>query len=74
MKIKVNVFDPIANPSEVKEFEFDLIQKISKYDAIILASNPKQFMKLEIENLKIQESVIFDLKAVLDQSKVDARL
>ena len=32
-------------------------------------------MKLEIENLKNQkESVIFDLKAVLDQSKVDARL
>ena len=74
--IKVNVFDPIANPSEVKkEFEFDLIQKISKYDAIILAVAHKQFMKLEIENLKNQkESVIFDLKAVLDQSKVDARL
>ena len=74
--MKVDVFDPLANNSEVKqEFHFDLIQKTLKYDAIILAVAHNQFLNLEIENLKNEKrSVIFDLKGVLKQSKVDARL
>tara|TARA_Y100000741_G_scaffold363767_1_gene352801 strand:+ start:502 stop:1764 length:1263 start_codon:yes stop_codon:yes gene_type:complete len=72
----ISVFDPLASKQEVKnEFGFILINKLSKYDSIILAVAHEQFLNFDIENLKRnKKSVVFDLKAILDPQKVDARL
>ncbi len=75
--IIVDVFDPHADKHEVmEEYGIELIGSIKKtYSAIILAVSHKEFLKLEIEKLKYNnESIIFDTKAFLDRSVVDARL
>jgi len=75
--INVDVFDPQANEHEVvEEYGITLIDKINKtYDGIILAVSHKEFLGLELDQLKSSESsVIFDTKAFLERSIVDSRL
>ena len=74
--VNVSVFDPYADKDEVeKEFGFKLIDQIEKYDSIILAVAHDKFLDINIENIKkAEKSAVFDLKAVLDYSKVDGRL
>ena len=76
--LKVDVFDPHADPEEVhKEYGISLIQKanLKKYDVIILAVSHQEFLALNISNLcKGKDSVIFDTKSFLDRDLVDARL
>jgi UDP-N-acetyl-D-galactosamine dehydrogenase len=78
--IDINVYDPIANPTEVFE-EYNL--KIEdtekafrhKYDCIILAVPHKQFLCIDYEELKKQEcSIVFDVKGVLSSKKGYFRL
>lgn len=73
----ISVFDPYANPEEVKsEYDIDLIaEPKGEYDAIILAVSHECFKLLEFEKLvNIPKSVIFDTKAFLKRDLVDARL
>ncbi len=72
----ISVFDPLASKKQVRDvFGFKLIDKLNKYDSIILAVAHEQFLNFDIENLKRnKKSVVFDLKAILDPQKVDARL
>ena len=75
--INVDVFDPHANEHEVlKEYGLTLIDKINKtYDGIILAVSHKEFLELDLDQLKSSNfSVIFDTKAFLDRESVDSRL
>ena len=74
--VNVSVFDPYADKDEVeKEFRLKLIDQIEKYDSIILAVAHDKFLDINIENIKkAEKSAVFDLKAVLDYSKVDGRL
>jgi len=75
--INVDVFDPHANEHEVvEEYGITLINEINKtYDGIILAVSHKEFLRLELEHLKSSNSsVIFDTKAFLNRSLIDARL
>jgi UDP-N-acetyl-D-galactosamine dehydrogenase len=75
--INVDVFDPHANGNEViEEYGITLIDKINKtYDGIILAVSHKEFLELELDQLKSSNSsVIFDTKSFLDRCNVDARL
>jgi len=75
--IKVDVFDPHAIEHEVaKEYGITLIDKINKtYDGIILAVSHKEFLGLDLDQLKSSNSsVIFDTKAFLNRSLIDARL
>jgi UDP-N-acetyl-D-galactosamine dehydrogenase len=75
--INVDVFDPHADEHEVvKEYGITLIDKINKtYDGIILAVSHKEFLGLELDQLKSSNSsVIFDTKAFLNRSLIDARL
>ena len=48
--------------------------KGKKYDVILLAVAHKEFVELDYNNLKKENSVIFDVKAVLDRELVDSRL
>ena len=74
--IDVSILDPFADKGEVeKEFGFKLIDKIKKYDSIILAVAHDKFLSLNLDDIKVEEkSVVFDLKGILDFSKVDGRL
>ena len=75
--INVDVFDPHADEHEVsKEYSITLIHKIIKtYSGIILAVSHKEFLGLDLDQLKSSNSsVIFDTKAFLNRSLIDARL
>lgn len=74
--VNVSVYDPWADPKEVKRnYGFDLADSLdSEYDAIILTVAHDEFLKLDIESLKNSKTIVFDVKSVLDQAKIDYRL
>lgn len=76
--IDVEVYDPHADKHEVKEeYGIDLVDSINNktYNAIILAVSHDEFLKYDYAALGEQNStVIFDTKAFLPRSIVDARL
>jgi UDP-N-acetyl-D-galactosamine dehydrogenase len=77
--IAVDVYDPWASKAEVKhEYGFDLLEQESQlqtnYDAIVLAVSHKEFLELDLEHLKSDIGVVFDVKSLLPINAVDARL
>ncbi|MBT8271906.1 MAG: nucleotide sugar dehydrogenase [Bacteroidia bacterium] len=77
--VDVDVFDPWASPEEVEEeYGTDLICESSgigcDYEAIVLAVSHKEFLKLDVESLKSEKGVIFDVKSLFPKDTVDARL
>ena len=82
--LRVDVYDPHANPLEVKrQFEVELVadegflegaSPPQCYDVIVLAVSHAEFIGMNISRLVKTEHVIFDTKAVLDRSLVDGRL
>lgn len=75
--ISIDIYDPYADKHEVKkEYGLELIENITqKYDSIILAVSHEEFKNLDYLNIKKDNlSVIFDTKAFLDRTLVDARL
>ncbi|WP_323788728.1 nucleotide sugar dehydrogenase [Psychroserpens sp.] len=77
--VNVDVFDPWASKEEVKhEYGFDLIDDASKlrkdYDAIVLAVSHNEFLELDLQKMKSDIGVIFDVKSLLPKHTVDARL
>jgi len=76
--INVDVYDPWANPEEVKhEYGITSLQELPEgchYDAVVLAVAHKQFSYEMIRNICNDKCVLFDVKAVLDKELVDARL
>ena len=77
--VNVDVYDPCASTEEVKhEYGLDLLSSTSdlrtSYDAIILAVSHKEFLEVSIDDLKTNQTVIFDVKSLLPLNSVDARL
>lgn len=74
--INVEVHDPNADQNEVKEeYGIDLIREPqNQYAAIILAVAHKNFSQIDLNPLKINSTVVFDLKAFWPQEYVTARL
>lgn len=75
----VDVFDPWASKEEVKhEYGFDLLDDASQlrsdYDAIVLAVSHNEFLELDLQKMKSDIGVIFDVKSLLPKHIVDARL
>ena len=73
---KVDVFDPLADKMETqRELGIKLIDKISKYDAIILAVAHLNFLEIDLNKLKKDKySIVFDLKNFFDRKFIDLRL
>lgn len=74
--IKVTVFDPLAKPEEVKkEYNIETTQIVpkQKFDAIILGVAHAEFLNLDLSELQNKNSIIYDVKGVL-QSGFDGRL
>ncbi|MFV5685819.1 nucleotide sugar dehydrogenase [Flavobacterium sp. GB2R13] len=65
--IQVTIFDPMANPSEVKH-EYGLITtKIvpdKQFDAIVLGVAHKDFLGLDFNKLKSDKAIVYDVKGV----------
>ncbi|MCS3531378.1 nucleotide sugar dehydrogenase [Chryseobacterium sp. JUb7] len=76
--INVSIFDPWANKEEVKhEYGVDILDHLpdgETFDSIIIAVSHNEFLKMDINLLKKENAVVFDAKACLDRSLVDARL
>ena len=76
----VDVHDPWADAKEVKhEYNLDLLSSIdysqsSNYDAIVLAVAHNEFKELE-EELKLKaDTVVYDIKGILNKDSCDGRL
>lgn len=76
-EINVTVYDPWANPAEVKhEYGLDIITALNgeKYDTAILAVAHNEFLDNSWRHSVKPEAVIYDVKGCLDKDKVHARL
>lgn len=75
--ITTDIFDPWANPDEVKH-EYGLCTSktppTSTYDAVILAVAHSEFKELNISSLLNQPGVVFDVKGQLPLNVVDGSL
>ncbi len=76
----VDVYDPWVDPSEAKaEYGLELLTEPEpgRYDAMIIAVAHREFKELGadgIRRLGSPNSVVYDIKHVLDKDRVDARL
>ncbi|WP_298139068.1 nucleotide sugar dehydrogenase [Flavobacterium sp.] len=74
--IDVSVYDPWANPTEVKH-EYGLVTTdklpTDKFDTIVLGVAHKEFLDIDLEQFKNQNSVVYDVKGVL-KCKIDGKL
>ncbi len=76
-EINVTVYDPWANPAEVKhEYGIDIITELDgeQYDAAILAVAHNEFLDYAWRKSVKREGVVYDVKGCLDKDKVHARL
>ena len=75
--VLVTIFDPIANPDQVKQ-EYNLFtsQKmpIDEFDTIVLGVAHKEFLNMELNNFRKKLSVLYDIKGVLQRENVDGSL
>jgi UDP-N-acetyl-D-galactosamine dehydrogenase len=74
--IDVSIYDPWANPAEVKH-EYNLTTSktlpTETYDAIVLGVSHYEFLTVELQILKKENSVVYDVKGVL-KGGVDGKL
>ena len=77
--LDVTIYDPWVDPCEV-EIEYDIVVKSDtsvleeKYSTLILAVSHNVFLELDINNLKEEKSVVYDIKGFLPMKLTDARL
>ncbi len=73
---RVDVYDPHANAEEVMhEYNLTMISSLSKkYHAIVLAVGHDEFKQIKWNEIKNENTVIYDVKGTLDRSIVTARL
>ncbi|CAL1519263.1 nucleotide sugar dehydrogenase [Chitinophaga sp. MM2321] len=74
----ITVYDPWANPVEVKhEYGWSSVKSIdheATYDAVILAVAHDEFKDLAFDKLCKKNKVIYDVKGILPKDLIDARL
>lgn len=75
--IQVEIYDPWANPNEVKH-EYKLtttnVVPTDRYDAIVLGVSHKEFLDLNLKDLRNLKSIVYDVKGVLDVNQIDGKL
>ena len=74
--VNITIYDPLANPDEVNH-EYGLTTSKSlpnqKFDTIVLAVAHSEFLNENLENLKSENAVVYDVKGVLG-TKCDKKL
>lgn len=75
--VDVTVYDPWANPEEVKhEYGLDCqpeLKQSQKFDGIVLGVAHKEFLNLNLDQLKKDNAIVYDVKGILN-SKVEGKL
>jgi UDP-N-acetyl-D-galactosamine dehydrogenase len=72
----VDIFDPWATPAEVEhEYNLQSFKEMpsKKYEAIVLCVAHKEFVDLDLDSLKKENAVVYDVKGILGD-KCDAKL
>lgn len=76
--LDVDIYDPWADVKEVEhEYGVTVLNQLDSrkvYDAIVVAVAHNEFLKFDYLKVRRNNGVIFDAKACLDRSLVDARL
>jgi UDP-N-acetyl-D-galactosamine dehydrogenase len=73
----ITIYDPWANNEVVKkEYGIEVVNTLpqDRYDAVVLAVAHKAFESLNLKAVLNDNSVVYDVKGVLDREIVDARL
>lgn len=73
----ITIYDPWALPEEVEaSYQLKSSQQVpnQKFDAIVLAVAHKEFMQLNLKQLKKEKSVVYDVKSILPKEYVDKSL
>ncbi len=74
--IKVTTYDHWANPAEVHhEYGIESTTELpmAKFDAVVLGVAHNEFLNIDFENLKKENSIIYDVKGVVSEL-ADSRL
>ena len=74
--IKVSLYDPWANPTEVlNEYGLTTSKELptTTFDAVVLGVAHQEFIGLDIKTLRNKNSVLYDVKGVLG-AMADGRL
>ncbi|WP_020526669.1 Vi polysaccharide biosynthesis UDP-N-acetylglucosamine C-6 dehydrogenase TviB [Flexithrix dorotheae] len=78
--VNIDIFDPHADPEEVKEeYGVELITNFDQiaakpYEAVILSVAHDEFKAIDIKKLKKENTVFYDVKAVVEKDLIDSRL
>ncbi|MEI8141462.1 MAG: nucleotide sugar dehydrogenase [Chitinophagia bacterium] len=74
--LNVDIYDPLVDSDELyHEYGIKTINKLEKYDCIILAVSHNDFKSLEITKLqKDKNTVVYDVKSFLSRDLIDSRL
>jgi UDP-N-acetyl-D-galactosamine dehydrogenase len=75
--VNVTVFDPWADPVEVKhEYNLEVINSLptTKFDTVVLGVSHKEFLTIDLSSVTKKLSVIYDVKGILDDKLVDGKL
>jgi len=74
--VKVTVYDPWANPTEVKH-EYDITSVVelpqAQFDAIVLGVSHNEFLDINFDALKKKNAIVYDVKGII-ADKADNRL
>lgn len=81
--LEIDIYDPWVNPEEVRhEYGIDCANILptnhekrktkNEYQAIILTVAHNEFMELDLEKLKADQAIVYDVKGILEEA--DARL
>lgn len=66
---RVSIYDPWANPAEVQhEYNRECLPELiegSQYDVIVLGVAHKEFLDLDLEVLKKENALVYDVKGIL---------
>jgi UDP-N-acetyl-D-galactosamine dehydrogenase len=74
---RITIVDPWANPVDVqKEYHIATLSAMpnDKYDAIVLAVGHLDFLKINLYEYQNSNSVVFDVKGILQKHLTDGRL
>lgn len=75
--VNIDIYDPWANPEEVKhEYKLDIVNELpfKKYDGAILAVSHDEFKGLSVQDITTSNSVIYDVKNFLPRQITTSRL
>lgn len=74
--VTITIYDPWANPAEVMhEYGITMVNELPNkmFDAVVLGVAHNEFLKLDFNQLKKENSVVYDVKGILG-SKADGKL